>query len=89
MNKVKLFLKKYCTKKNIQENFFLILACLVFVWFLFYAFDEHCYNRCRVEWEWYTFRKCLLPCFCLVFLHYLSKIARSFAITEKNKEENK
>ena len=80
-------LKKYSTKENILNNIFLISAVLVCIFFFFSAFEKDC-SRCDLEWEWYEFKKFFWPCFALVLLHYVSKIAKSFHVIA-NQNKNK
>lgn len=79
-------IKKYATKENILNYFFLIVAGFVFAFFLLYAFGINYHDT--IYWDWDIFKKCLWPCFALVFLHYVSKIAKSFhEIANKNKNK--
>ena len=86
MNKIELYFRKYFTKKNIQEYFFIILMAFVVIFFVFYSFEDPGCSRCHITWEWDIFKRCLFPCFCLIFLHYLSKITRVLTILTRHED---
>ena len=78
------------------------MMVLMVAFFVFYAFDTKCVldngkilpaEKChpdwhRLVWEWTTFIKCFWPCFALLGLHYLSKIAMNLhEIAKQNKNK--
>lgn len=65
----------------IVNNVFLVMAGLVFVWFLFASFETTFSGG--ISWDWDNFKHCIKPCFCLLFLHYLSKIAQASTVIAK------
>ena len=77
IEKINGLLKKYCTKENISDYFFLIVAAFVLIFFFFDACEREHYGFWGIGFEWDDFKKCLWPCFALILLHYVSKIAKS------------
>lgn len=65
----------------LANNLFLVVARLVFVWFLFASFETTFSGG--ISWDWDNFRHCIKPCFCLLFLHYISKIAQASTVIAK------